>query len=273
MDQHREVKFSSITERMIRVGICDTLFGILDNDMNRFLRSGATGYHKSYDDYDTRLLSGLCYQLFGITVNPSSIPNDYGRYCSSGISNDTRILSNISGEDPVYVIRSVIKIKKNLGDWEIGTYGALIKPDSVLYPYVNSTNFFFLRESASKRYDGFSIDGNIVNIPTITANGNIKPGFPASEKYYFRCLSLDEPGMLGKIATRIGNHEASIDSVSQLDLPVVIESNGASVKTQPIGMIIRKISPENFDKLVVDIADIDGVYNPIWLRVHEKACE
>jgi homoserine dehydrogenase len=212
-------------------------------------------------------LSILSYIAFGIEVSPQEIPRE-------GIT-------RISKEDIEYakqlgyIIKLLATARKNEKTFEFHVHPVLLKKDHPLSSVNNEFNALFVKgnavgelmlygKGAGSMPTGSAVLGDIMEIgkrisekPSVShVNKNeyksslISVGEGLSE-YYIRFQAKDQPGVLGNIATIMGQYGISLKSVVQRGNP--------GEKLVPLVFITHEVSRKNLDSALEKIKASDAI--------------
>jgi hypothetical protein len=89
------------------------------------------------------------------------------------------------------------------------------------------------------------------------------------KRHYLRCFLNDVPGAIGKLATLLGEHDVNIRTAKQANKVRYI--NGTETRAAFLSLELKY--PDNVDLAMKAVAELDCVYSPLWLRVHDRSCE
>ena len=206
-------------------------------------------------------LSILSYIAFGIEVSPQDIPRE-------GIT-------RISKEDIDYakqlgyIIKLLATARRNNKTFEFHVHPVLLKKDHPLASVNNEFNALFVKgnavgelmlygKGAGSMPTGSAVLGDVMEIgkrisekPSVShANKN---GYMSSlesvgeglSEYYIRFQVKDQPGVLGNIATIMGENGISLKSVVQRGKP--------GEKSVPLVFITHAVERKNLDKALEEI--------------------
>jgi homoserine dehydrogenase len=212
-------------------------------------------------------LSILSYIAFGIEVSPQDIPRE-------GIT-------KISKEDIEYAkqlgytIKLLATARKNEKTFEFHVHPVLLKKDHPLSSVNNEFNALFVRgnavgelmlygKGAGSMPTGSAVLGDVMEIgkrisekPSVShVNKNeytsslVSVGEGLSE-YYIRFQVKDQPGVLGNIATIMGEYGISLKSVVQRGKP--------GEKLVPLVFITHEVSRKNLNSALEKIKASDAI--------------
>ncbi len=212
-------------------------------------------------------LSILSYIAFGIEVSPQDIP-------SEGIT-------KISKEDIDYakqlgyIIKLLATARRNNKNFEFHVHPVLLKKDHPLASVNNEFNALFVKgnavgelmlygKGAGSMPTGSAVMGDVLEIgkrisekPSVShANKN---GYMSSlqsvgeglSEYYIRFQVKDQPGVLGNIATIMGENGVSLKSVVQRGKP--------GEKSVPLVFITHEVERKDLDKALEIIQESEMI--------------
>ncbi|MBK5252741.1 MAG: homoserine dehydrogenase [Peptostreptococcaceae bacterium] len=212
-------------------------------------------------------LSILSYIAFGIEVSPQDIPRE-------GIS-------KISREDIEYAkqlgytIKLLATARKNEKTFECHVHPVLLKKDHPLSSVNNEFNALYVRgnavgelmlygKGAGSMPTGSAVLGDVMEIgkrisekPSVShANKNeyissLESVGEGLSEYYIRFQVKDQPGVLGNIATIMGEYGISLQSVVQRGKP--------GEKLVPLVFITHEVSRKNLNSALEKIKASDAI--------------
>jgi homoserine dehydrogenase len=210
-------------------------------------------------------LSILTFIAFGVQVAPQRISTE-------GITRISEKEIQYAAQLD-YTVKLLATAKRHKGKLDIHVHPALVPNHHPLAAVNDEFNALFIRgdavgelmmygKGAGSLPTGSAVVGDIIDIATLIYNGYnmgykyrkedqvLKVNGESIGKYYIRIEVIDQPGVLGKITTTLGNYGVSLESVVQ-------RGRGESIVS--LVLVTHNVERKNLNKALEDISQFDVV--------------